>query len=176
MPGNNALPSYLGNVVAARQKLSAVRQRLSLEPSMQAGHLQAIAPSPPEGADMDKKGAAISAVSAPQEIDPTMFDPTANPITKNPKYEQMASAVQTFLDENNNGIDDRAEPLAAAPQPPNDPAGAGAATGSLVNDPRMISALQPMTNFFKQNGRLPSIDELREMADIRRDLKENGQF
>lgn len=173
MPGNSALPSVLGNIVTQRQKLSAVRQRLSLEPTNATGSLSAIAPSPPNGPDMSNKGAAMRAGEAPS-IDPNLFDPANNPIQNHPKYQQMAQSVQDFIDNNQNGIDDRAEPLQAQPAQPTDPAGGGVASGTVVNDPRMLAALTPLTNFFRQNGRLPSIDELRDMEDTRRELKEQG--
>lgn len=165
MPGNNALPSVLGNIVMQRQKLSAVRQRLMLEPSATStGRMQPIAPSPPEGPAMDNKGAAVTAGAQP-DIDPSMFDPAKNPITAHPQYDQMAQTVQQHFAAN--GLDDAQWPI----QPmANDPAGAGAGTGSIVNDPQMLAALTPLTNFHRQNGRLPTLDELNQMQETRREM------
>ncbi len=105
MPGSNALPSYLGNLTNARAKMAGVRQRLSLEPGpkTQTNSLRAIAPSPPEGADMDVKGAAIKTMSGSPQPGPSMAqEPPEHEALMNrsiqdhPNYAAMRDVAQKF--------------------------------------------------------------------------------
>lgn len=133
--------------------------------------MRPVAPSPPNGPDMDKTNPAAEAVGGNAAMDESLFDPTKNPIANHPNYDKMAQAVQKFMDENKNGIDDRQEAgnvpqganAAESPQPANE-MGAAQQLPSLVGDPRAQAALAPLTEFFKTNGRLPDPEELKNMA------------
>ena len=172
--------SYLGTLATTRSKMSAIRQRLGLETSNGTG-LRELAPSPVNG-PAPVRGHAQRAVQEQPEFDPDKYQLPPE------KEQMMLSQIQAWIDENNNGIDDRMEGGAAAS--PNSPAAAQvpaaapaqptpaaapaqpAATTRVEGNGRVNAALSPMADFFKANGRMPTYEELqrqgakREVAQV----------
>lgn len=131
----NLLPSYLGNVTAQRDRLSAIRQRLSLEPS--EGAMRGIQPSGSPPAPADKPGAAIKAGQAPINFD----------IPQDAQARHL-DRIQKFIDANHNGVDDRQEGQQTQGTPP------------VAGNSSVSAALNPLSQFFRSNGRAPNVDEL----------------
>lgn len=154
MPSNSLLPSYLGNITAQRQRLSAARQQLGLESKPGTG-MKNVHPTPE--APANKAGAAQQAVQAEFDYDSFIIPPE--------KEAAMLEKIQGWIDRNNNGVDDRQE-AAQTSATPKQPTGT-----TTAKDPRVAGALGPLASFFKQNSRLPDVDELRTMM-ASRELKE----
>lgn len=136
--------SYIANATAQRDKLSKIRQRLGFESTPQSS-MRPIHPSPPEGADMDKTSAMQQAVEEDIDYDNFQLPPE--------KEYEMLGRIQDWIDNNNNGIDDRVE----AAQ------GANVSPSQHVTDERTAGALAPLGAFFKERGRLPTPEELKDM-------------
>jgi hypothetical protein len=173
MPTNSLLPSVLGNVTAARDRVSAVRQRLGLE--MGSQQMRPVHPSPE--APADKPGAAIkTAASTPKppkaekpsdRLPPTPEDDDwdwENAPLAPDKEVRMLAKLQDFIDKNNNGIDDRVEAAAQAPKDGASPTPKDSAGRQKLKDPLISKALAPFKEFYMQTGRMPTIDDLRKMA------------
>ena len=150
MPSNSLLPSYLGNVTAQRQRLSQSRQALGLESKPGTG-MKNVHPTPE--APANKQGAAMQAVQDDFDYDGFVVPPE--------KEAAMLEKVQGWIDKNNNGIDDRQEAQQKSETPPQ-PTGR-----QVVKDASVQGALGPFAGFFKDKGRLPSADELRNMVASR---------
>ena len=151
--GTPAVNSVIGNVTATRQRLSGIRQRIGLEPSPQT--MRQLAPSPANG-PADAPGAAMQAVA--QGI--PAQQPQAAPGQAgggDDRRGAMLQKVQQFLDQvgpqQQQMIDQ--ERQAANPQQ--------AIPANSVH----AKALAPMADFFRQNGRLPNIEELRALSATR---------
>ena len=159
MPTNSLLPSVIGNVVAARQRLSAVRQRIGLEP--QGTQMRELAPSPPTG-PANRPGAAATAVRAPL----AQAEPDLENFQFPPELEQaMLAKARSFIEQN--GAQQQSlidQERANAPRPT---APASQPGRQAVNDPNVTRALAPLAVFFKENGRLPTPAELQTMATSR---------
>jgi len=95
-------------------------------------------------------GAAQTAVTDDIDYDSFQFKPE--------KEMTMLSQIQKFIDTNNNGIDDRQEGGAVA-VPPTD-----GVPPTPEQDPRIAAALGPVKEFYTQNGRLPTPEELSLVA------------
>lgn len=166
MPANTLLPSVIGNIQATRDKISATRQRIGLEPS--AGVLRALAPSPPEGADMDKPSIVADAfkLSTPSQTTPA---PTNEPNYDNyqmhpDKRSALLSQASEFMDQyggqqQSNIHDPRPEMGGPGGVPDN--------TSDYINDPKLTEALQPLATFYHTNGRLPTPAELHDIKVTR---------
>lgn len=150
MPGSNNLSSYLGNLTTSRQRLSAVRQRLKLEPDPKAagGSMRPVAPSPPEGADMDKKSSAQAAVQE-DEFDIDGWTPPDG------MDDEMMTIIQESFKQN------MPQPEAQPSNTPNPPA------KTVPGGERVNAALAPLSEFFNKNGRIPDPEELKNMAASR---------
>lgn len=162
--------SYLGTLATTRNKMSAIRQRLGLETSNGTG-LRELAPSPANG-PAPVRSAAQRAVQEQPDFDPDKYQIPPE------KEQKMLGMIQAWIDENNNGIDDRVEAAAASPASPAatqvpataapeqaTPAAAPAqAPTKVAGDPRVNGALSPLADFFKANGRMPSYEELQRQG------------
>lgn len=155
--------SYLGNLAMTRNKMSAVRQRLGLETTSGAG-MRELAPSPVNG-PANVRSHAQRAMQEQPDFD---YDNYQIPPEKEAK---MLSQIQGWIDENNNGVDDRKEaaqaaaPGAPAPAPMAPPVPAAPATASAAAPPaRVAAALTPIAEFYKANGRMPTPEELQRQA------------
>ena len=147
---SSPIGSTLGNMVATRQRLSAIRQRLNLE-SPSGGKMRELAPSPANG-PAPVRGHAQRAVQEEPDID---FDNYPIPPEKE---SAMMERIQGWIDENNNGIDDRTE-------------GGQSPKSQVISDERVTRALSPLASFFQQNGRMPSPEDLQQVA-ARRTVRE----
>lgn len=134
MPSSSLLPSVIGNVVAARQRLSSVRQRVGLEPSDKA------------------MSAATPAQGAPAAAPDQGFDPMGHELHPDAQS-GMLQKVQGFIDQYGQQQQDMI-----------DQSGQDGGQGQVIEDQATLRALAPMADFFKENGRLPSPDELKSMA------------
>lgn len=154
---SSLLPSVIGNVVANRQRLSQIRQRVGLEPSPQS--LRELAPSPPQG-PAQRPGAAQQAMT--QEPD---FDGFQIPADKQTAMLQQAGQfIEQFGAKQQEMIDREKQPRGLQK------AGGGAqmpAPTQRITDQRIVRGLAPMAEFFRANGRLPSPDELRQLSITR---------
>ena len=145
--------------MAARQRLSAVRQRIGLEP--QGTTMRQLAPSPPTG-PANKPGAALQAMQPPAPINvqttqpAQVAAPVGQPISQHPAYNDMLQQTQAFLQQIGPGQQSLIDGARAAQQQ-------SQATVIPADSP-VAKALGPMAQFFKQNGRLPSPDELRNLS------------
>lgn len=145
-----AFNSVIGNAVAQRKKLQVIRQATGLEPN---ANLKQVAPSPSAG-PANNPGAAQQVVSQEPE-----FDPTTHVLAPD-KQSKMLEHIQGWIDENHNGVDDRQE--GAAMQ-----GNASAPPANMDNEhvpPGAQAALAPIAEFYKQNGRMPTSEELRNQA------------
>ena len=134
--------STLGNLVAQRQKLSGIRQRLGLESGPGSAGMRELAPSPASG-PAPVRGHAMAATQDQPDmswLDNHQLDPE--------KENKMLDNIQGWIDANNNGIDDRTEGSSPEQQ------------GAKVDDPRAMAALSPLADFYRENGRLPNMEEL----------------
>ena len=155
MPQNALLPSVIGNVIAARQRLSAVRQRVGLEarPQSQGTQVRELAPSPPTG-PANKPGAALTAMQNEPALDNFQLPPEIE--------QAMLQKAKAFIDqhgENQQALMDKEN--ANAPQPT---APASQPNRQSINDPNVTRGLAPLAKFFNENGRLPTPTELKVMT------------
>lgn len=152
MPGS-PLSSYLGNITSQRQKLSAVRQRLGLEPSSPT--LRELAPSPPNGPSFKRIDAGTDATEQlPQE----MFDPNNHQIPDAQRQQMLAMIDQHLASQQQQQQPE--QPAPGQPMPP----GAPQQGMTQVTDQRTLDALAPLADFFKENGRMPNPEELKNAA------------
>lgn len=146
---NAMLNSVIGNVVATRQRLSAIRQRVGLE--SQGTQMRELAPSPP-GGPANRPGAAQRAVAAEPDFDNFQISPD--------KQGAMLQQAQEFIDqygEAQQGLIDK-QRQSARPSQPSQP------TTQRVSDQKLTRGLAPMAEFFRTNGRLPTPEELRSLT------------
>jgi hypothetical protein len=163
------MESYISNTVAARARAAKTRQFLKLEPDPRvetpSGGMRRV--SPPV-VPANNPGAAKKAVEDDIDYDGFQLKPE--------KELAMLSRIQGFIDRNNNGIDDRQEGSAAQPAtPPSEPtnappAPAAPSAGVPPKDPRIDAALGPVKAFHAEHGRLPTPEELAQVA-AQRQLK-----
>ena len=168
MPQNALLPSVIGNVIAARQRLSAVRQRVGLEarPQSQGTQVRELAPSPPTG-PANRPGAALTAMQNQPNLQNRPGTAQGEPDLDNfqlpPEIEQaMLQKAKAFIDqhgENQQALMDKEN--ANAPQPT---APASQPNRQSINDPNVTRGLAPLAKFFNENGRLPTPTELKVMT------------
>ena len=159
MAANTSMPSYVANVTATRQRLSGIRQRLGLEP--QGTGMRQLAPSPANG-PANKPGAAVQAASATMTPAPAQAPaPQGQPegggtpqssIRQSPQYQDMLAQVSQFIEQvgpqQQNMIDGMRQQEIQK-------------TTIKAGSPE-AQALAPLAKFFKENGRLPNPDELRQ--------------
>lgn len=164
MPQNSLLPSVLGNVAAQRQRLSAARQMLGLESAPGRDGMRPIAPINPEG-PANVPGAAKQAVQ--QQPDYSNF--TLPP-------EQETAMLQQISDHLHKRDAAAAQPQQAqapapapAPQqaPQQAPQAPAPAPQSAQDQQALQGALGPFAQFFKENGRMPNVEDLKSMMAAR---------
>lgn len=144
------MPSYLSNVVANRDRLSAIRQRIGLEPS--ANQMRELAPSPPNG-PKQVTSPATAAVQATPNFDNLQIAPD--------KRQLMLTQAAEFLNQF------KQQPPASAAAPVQAPPPANGRQTQIVRDQSTARAMAPLAAFFKERGRLPNPNELRAMAAAR---------
>ena len=166
MPANTLLPSVVGNIQATRDKLSAVRQRIGLEPS--GPMLKALAPSPPNGPAMDAPNPVAEAFNikpqTPAQTTPVPTqgqEPDYDNYQMNPdKRSQLAARAAEFMDM----YGARQQSNIADPRPEmGGPGGIPDQPHEFISDPKLTQALAPMATFYNENGRLPTPAELHEL-------------
>lgn len=148
--------SAIANLVSARRKVSATRQAVGLEidPKVQQAanaNLQPVAPSPANGPayKVGPQQAAVAGQAVPQDPSTaSAFVPHPDMIPQDKHDSMLAMVMQHF-----NGQ----SPTPAAP-----PAGPAGKT-QRVADPAITAGLAPLADFFQENGRLPSADELKNI-------------
>lgn len=161
---NSPLPSPIANMTRARQQMSAIRQQLSLEPS--AASMRSVAPVGQPQAPAYAPGAAQQVMTAPAAM--PQDDPN-QPIQIPPEQRQeLLDEIQGFIDQvapQQQALIDqqRTDPQNVAPtgESSQDP------PSQVIRDPKILRQLAPLTEFFNQNGRLPSLDELKSLAASR---------
>lgn len=141
MPGNSLLPSVLGNAISTRQRLSAVRQRLGLEPS--SPNLRELAPSPPNGPSFKRAGAGADSMQT--EPDFSGFQ------LPDDQREAMHQMVRQHRTADGQAVVSDAE-MQQAPSPVH-----------VSQDPKLAQAFKPMADFFQANGRIPNMEELAQI-------------
>lgn len=179
----NVSPSVLANLTAQRARLSAVRQRLNLErPTSQmpgGAPMRELAPSPP-GGPAQRPGAQAQAVQGATNIQAAPGQDVAN-IQLPPEIEQrMLQKIGTFINTygaQQQGLADReraavSAPPATSPAPAAAPAPAGPPPpqqGAPAPEANALAAraVAPIVDFFRANGRLPSMEELRSVSASR---------
>lgn len=154
MPSSTGSGSYLAALATSRRKMSATRQALSLEnsPQVQRGQMQPLAPSPPEGADMDKSSPMKDAVQNSTFEVPDDWD-----FPEMQRDEIRGMVRQHLIDTDGDGVGDTPAPAQPQTPPSNTP-------NPPQTDARANAALAPLTDFFRQNGRIPNPEELKDMA------------
>ena len=152
---NNLLNSVIGNIVANRQRLSSIRQRIGLEP--QGTQMRELAPSPRQGASLTKQSAEATAVQAAL--------PQITPDRRGSMLQQVASFVDQYGEQQQQLIDQR-KPRPAAPAS-REVVAAGQEQGQIVRDQKTVRALAPLADFFRAHGRLPTVEELRTVTASR---------
>lgn len=153
----NLLPSYLGNVVATRDRLSAIRQRIGLEPS--ATQMRELAPSPRNG-PANTTSAQTAAVQEPD---------WSNIQIAPEKQQVMLTQAADFLQQFQPPQREQAAPPVSQPQP------RSGRPSQTLNDQATVRAMAPLAEFFKVNGRLPNPNELRSIAAARMLEKQLGR-
>lgn len=170
---NSPLPSPIANMTRARQQMSAIRQQLSLEPS--SAGMRSVAPAGQPQAPAYDPGAEQQAMTAPPPAPmPPQGDPN-QPVQIPPEQRQeMLAKIQGFIDQHapqQQALIDqqRTDPQNVGQNPQQAPAGESPQEppSQVIKDPKILRQLAPLTEFFNQNGRLPSPDELQHLAASR---------
>lgn len=151
-----AFNSVIGNAVAQRKKLAVIRQSTGLEPN---ANLKQVAPSPANG-PANKPGAAQQAMQPQQGLDPATYQHPPE------QTAAMLAMIQQHL------AKQAPQQQQGAPVDPNqaDPSNVANAGATPQNPqagqvpPSAQAALAPIADFYKQNGRLPTAQELKDQA------------
>ena len=156
MPGNVS-PSPLANIVAARDRMSKVRQRIGLETTARGGPnsaMRSIMPLSPRSPKQDvmsaQEAAVLNVAQLPSDRESAMLSRVGQFISEH------GAQQQALLDQ------ERAAPAARTASPTSPPSPPQGAAPAPATQRLQGIAMRPIAAFFRRMGRLPTPEELQQ--------------